>query len=193
MKRLLATLLLIPLLLFTGCDEPLVIPGIPPSANVPVEKPTVNVPYALREPNWLGRQRSGSCVHASFIMLLRWQGQYELADWWRANHGDGEYAERLASKLDAAGVQFAYTSGANDVAFLEWACETRRGAGVTVLGGLHMVCLVGLDENHAYILDNNHIERIKKVPRNEFLAEWRSSNSWAVTPIMGAPAAPLSR
>src|SRR5687768_14605354 len=46
------------------------------------EIPTVNLPRELREPNWGG----GSCVHASTVHLLRWQGHHELAAWWRANY-----------------------------------------------------------------------------------------------------------
>ena len=88
------------------------------------------------------------------------------------------------------GIRFAHTVGRNDVSFLEWACSTRRGAGVTVLGGRHMICLVHLDEKWAGILDNNDTSRIRWVPRKTFLAEWFNSNSWATTPVY-SPAPPL--
>lgn len=191
MKRLLAALIVILPLTFLGCDQPPAISLVQPHTNAQIEQPAVNLPYGLRQENWLGPRRTGSCVHASFIMLLRWQGQYELANWWRKNHGDGEYAERLAYKMDQAGVDYAYTQGSGDVQFLEWACSTRRGAGVVCMGGRHMICLVGLTDEHALLLDNNYIEVIYAVPREEFLTEWRASGSWAITPLVGPPAAPL--
>jgi hypothetical protein len=39
--------------------------------------PAVDIPPALRTQNWGG----GSCVHASTVHLLHWQGQHELAEW----------------------------------------------------------------------------------------------------------------
>ena len=40
-------------------------------ASVPKkERPTVNVPAALRQSNWIGNQGQGSCVHATMISLL---------------------------------------------------------------------------------------------------------------------------
>jgi hypothetical protein len=157
---------------------------------VPTEYPTVNLPVALRQANWRGDEGEGSCVHASMISLFRWQGRYATADYWRRTYGNGEWATSFAQKLERDGIRYAYTVGQNDVDFLEWACRTRRGAGVTVLGGRHMVCLVHLDEKWAGILDNNSVERIQWVPRKTFLAEWRHSNSWGVTPIY-SPAPPL--
>ena len=113
-----------------------------------------------------------------------------MADRWRWTYGNGEWAEGLADKMDRENIRFAYTVGRNDVSFLEWACRTRRGCGVTVLGGRHMVCLVHFDEKWAGILDNNDPCQITWVPRRTFLAEWFNSNSWAVAPIY-TPASPL--
>lgn len=154
----------------------------PPVKAYRGEYPTVNLPYAMRQQNWLGPNGEGSCVHASMVSLFRWQGQPVLADWWKKYNGDGEWDKTLAAKLDKAGIKFAYTSGEKDVKFLEWACKTRRGCAVTVLGGKHMVALVHLDETHAGILDNNDTSHIKWMPRETFLAEWFNSSSWAVTP-----------
>jgi hypothetical protein len=41
------------------------------------ERPTVNVPVALRQANWTSNG-SGSCVHATMISLLRWQGRFRM-------------------------------------------------------------------------------------------------------------------
>lgn len=155
------------------------------------EFPTVNLDKALRQENWLGNENEGSCVHATFMMLLRWQGRDDLADYWKANYENGEWPIGLADKCDMEGIKYAYTSMENDVSFLEWACNTRRGCGVTVKEGAHMVMLVHLDAERAGILDNNHPGEIKWVARDEFIAEWMNSRSWAVTPIMGPPPSPL--
>ena len=89
----------------------------------------------------------------------------------------------------AAGIRYAYVTN-GDVRFLEWACRTRRGCGITVLGGAHMVALVHLDDKWAAILDNNNVERFIWVPRETLIAEWKASYGWAVTPIY-TPTAPL--
>jgi len=149
------------------------------------EQPTVNVPMGDRENNWGG----GSCVHASTVMLFRWQGRHNMAKHWRATYRGGETLQGLHAKMDREGVRYAYTTNA-DVKFLEWALKTHRGVAVTCMGGVHMVCLVHFDDKRAGILDNNAIDRIKWIPREQFLAEWRASNSWA-TAIIYTPSAPL--
>lgn len=159
------------------------------------ERPTVNIPPGLRERNWLGPQREGSCVHATLISLLRWQGRYNMATFWRQKYADGETADRyygnprsnLADKMEREGLRYAYTVGKGDVKFLEWACNTRRGCGVAVMGGRHMVALVHLDEHWAGILDNNRTSRFIWMPRRMFIAEWLNSGSWAFSPIYNPP------
>lgn len=205
MRRIIVALVL---LFSVGCNGPIVIDwggGVlplttpTPAPNRPryqypayqVEYPTVNLETVLRQKNWRGRKGEGSCVHATTIMLLRWQGQYQWADYWKATYGDGEWPEGLASKFDAEGIQYAYTSGERNVHFLEWACQTRRGAGVTCMGGIHMVMLVHLDNEWAGIIDNNYPDEVKWYPRETFLQEWYNSNSWAVTPIISCPPPPL--
>ncbi len=162
---------------------------LPLVAPVVAERPTVNVPYDLRQENWLGRQREGSCTWATTISLLRWQGRYRKADWVRKNRGDGEWPEHMATGLDSAGIRYAYTTE-GDVEFLEWACRTRRGCGITVKGGAHMVALVHLDSQWAAILDNNDIEKFIWVPRDALIAEWRASHGWAVA-VLYTPCPPL--
>jgi hypothetical protein len=146
-------------------------------AAVPVsysESVVLDLPPELRQKNWGG----GSCVHASNVTLLRWQGQHELADWWRREYSGGEYADRLTKRLESAGLRYAYTRE-GDAAFLEWCCRTRRGAGVFYKPA-HSINLVGLDDQYAYLLDNNathyperhgHYERVR---RDVFLGNWRS-------------------
>jgi len=148
----------------------------------------VEVPLAWRRKNWIGDRGQGSCVHAALVHLFHWQGRHDLGDWWAAHHGNGETARGLATKLEAAGVRFAQTQS-GDERFLEWAIRTRRGAAVVVQNGAHMVNLVGLDRQHAHILDSNSPAAIEKWPREQFMRDWRQSGGWAVTPV-GTPAAP---
>lgn len=166
--------------------------NLPKVQPKPREWPIMNLPLHMRQENWLGPRRQGSCVHASWTMLLRWQRKYEYAEYWRRKYGDGEWYGEMAQRLDAEGIKWAGTYQDKDVRFLEWACRTRRGCMVTCMNGAHMICLVDLDKNYATILDNNDIERYQRIPRNEFLREWYNSGSWAMTPVY-VPAPPLEK
>ena len=75
-----------------------------------LEYPTVNLPVSLRQSNWLGNKNEGSCVHATMISLLRWQGRLGTADYWRQHYGNGEWPEDLAAKFDHEGVRYAYVT-----------------------------------------------------------------------------------
>ncbi len=182
MKRLVLAAML--LAIVAGCEWP---GGFAPPVSS--ERPTVNVPLAMRQSNWRGPQGQGSCTWATMVSLLRWQGRYHTADWIRQNWGDGEWPDDMAQRLDEAAVRYAYVTN-GDVRFLEWACRTRRGAGITVMGGAHMVALVHLDAKWAAILDNNNVEKFIWVPRETLIAEWKASYGWAVAPVY-TPAAPL--
>lgn len=161
----------------------------------------LELPPELRTKNWGG----GSCVHASNVNLLIWQGQDELAAWWRRTYSGGEYNTRLVQRLEAAGLRYAFVNGDRDAdgdgesdgeEFLEWCVRTRRGAGLFYKPS-HSINLVGLDAEYAYLLDNNatsyperngHYER---VPRKEFFARWRGYGAFAWTLVLQpAPSQP---
>ena len=152
-----------------------------PPRIAPADAITIDIPLSDRQRNYHG----GSCVHASMATLFRWQGQPEIADWWILNHRGGENWQGLSRALNASGYDYSQTT-AGDVAFLEWAIRTRRGAAVT-WGGGHMVCLVELDEKRAGLIDNNRVGRIIWQPRTQFIAEWRRRGGWAVTPVYNPP------
>ena len=169
------------------------------SAELPV-----NLPSSLHQENW-GPDDDGSCTHAAMVYLLHWQGQHDLAQWWRKSHVGGETPGELHAKLDAAGIRYAATVEDRDVSFLELAVATRRGCGVKVTvppyrycatcrethGGSHMVLLVNLTATHVTLLDVNDMQHTR-VPLEVFLANWLNAGSWAVTPVY-SPAAPLPR
>ena len=150
------------------------------------EHPVVNLPPAARCRNYAG----GSCVIASTISLLRWQGLDELAKRFRRLYSGGQSADSLHAKLDAHALRYAYTTR-GDVRFLEWAIRTRRGAGITFYP-MHFVNLVDLTPTHAVLLDNNRTEHYITLPRHEFEQRWRAYGGWATT-VVYAPAPPVAR
>lgn len=156
-----------------------------------VERPVVNPPAEARQSNWLGSENEGSCVHATTITLLRWQGRYKTAEYWRRTYGNGERLTGLTAKFDREHIRYASTDN-GDARFLEWASRTRRGCGAVVGGGNHYVALVHFDSKWAAVLDNNSVGQYKWVPRETFLAEWRASGGWAAT-VVYTPAPPLPR
>lgn len=172
--------------------------------NPPI--PKVEIPPALWQKNWAFSPLQGSCVHASAIMLWRWQGQYAWANYWKSKYYHGEYADRFHKRCDTEGVTYCDTYGERDTAFLVWAVSTRRGALVAISNGplygydgkiAHAVCLVHLDSKWAGILDNNDIGqgpgRVTWVPTDAFITDWLRSGSWAWTPVSTPPAPPKPR
>jgi hypothetical protein len=149
------------------------------------EVPVVNLPQHARCRNYAG----GSCVIASTVSLFRWQGRDDLAELFRRAYSGGQSASSLHAKLEAHRVRYAYTTS-GDATFLEWACRTRRGAGVTFFAN-HFVCLVHLDAERAVLLDNNRTSEYVTLPRDAFLRRWRGYGGWASTPVY-SPAAPLA-
>jgi hypothetical protein len=150
------------------------------------EHPAMNLPPEARCRNYAG----GSCVCASTISLLRWQGRDELAAELRSTCVGGQSAGSLHAHLERLGVRYAFTTS-GDIEFLEWAIRTRRGCGITYYPA-HYVNLVDLTAEHATLLDNNRVGRYTTIPRDEFLVRWRGYGGWA-TAVVYAPAAPLAR
>jgi hypothetical protein len=150
------------------------------------EHPVVNLPSAARCRNYAG----GSCVIASTVSLLRWQGRDELADLFRRTYSGGQSSASLHDKFDRHDVRYAFTTS-GDVRFLEWAIRTRRGAGITFYP-MHFVNLVDLTPTRATLLDNNRVERYITLPRREFIERWRSYGGWATT-VVYAPAPPAAK
>ena len=140
--------------------------------------PYLDLPDQYRMPNYSG----GSCVHASIETLFLWQGQPQLAAWWRESYAGGEYSDRLNRRLDAAGVRYAFSRD-RDWAFLEKCCALRLGCAVNYPGN-HMVTLVGIDAENVYIVDNNSTWQVTTISRDQFARSW---TGWAVTPIFRPP------
>jgi hypothetical protein len=154
------------------------------SPQYAAEKPTVNLPYSLRQKNW----GTGSCWHASLKSVMNWQHQYKLRDWWP--YEGGEYADRGHRRLDAAGVKYTGTM-AGDERILQWMLDTRRGAVITYWPA-HAVTCVHLDDQWAGLLDNNRTNQVIWIPRREFIPNWRGYGGWATT-LLYSPAPPIPR
>lgn len=151
-------------------------------------KTLADIPPEWRQSNW----GTGSCVHATTVSLLRWQGLYDIADEWRRTYSGGEATaqEPHTAKMEHFGLKYVVTVDGDDE-MLEWAVATRRGAGVTYPRG-HCVALVGkevqipTDSSYgsnpkicAVIIDNNHIQHRDYVPWHAFLDGWRNAGGKA--------------
>lgn len=170
-----------------GCPD-----GVCPQPNgttehraVPArEVPVMNLPEHARCRNYNG----GSCVCASTISALRWQGQDELADKVRQACSGGQSAGSLHEKLERLGIRYAYTTS-GDVKFLEWCIRTRRGCGITFFSN-HFINLVHLDGQRAILMDNNHPKDFITLERDEFIRRWRGHGGWATALVYQPPPPP---
>jgi hypothetical protein len=158
-------------------------------AAVTLPSVVVDVPVPARQTNWRGSRGQGSCVWASLVTLFRWQNRPVTAAWIRQNCGDGASPSDVEPLFERLGIRYATTYGKKDVNFLNWSIRTHRGCAVGVNNYAHMVCLVALNDNYAGILDNNSVGQVIWIPREQFLADWFKSHSWAVTPVY-TPSAP---
>lgn len=149
------------------------------------EVPVMNLPVASRMRNY----NSGSCVCASTISCLRWQGQDDLAKKMREICSGGQSAGSLHEKLERLGIRYAYTTS-GDVKFLEWAIRTRRGSGITFFSN-HFINIVHMDATHVLMMDNNHPQDFIKLDRDEFIRRWHGYGGWATVPVY-SPAPPLA-
>ncbi len=178
------------LLLAAGCDVPKKVYPLP---RPPAETPVCNLPPELRQRNWLGPLRQGSCVYASLINHVQWLNLPEFATEIRRTRGDGEYASRLMQWLDSKSVEYKYTEKA-DPRFLDW-CSAERLGCILWWKPSHCCTFVGWvrDQNgnqFAAILDNNYPERIEYTPREEFIRLWAGYGGFALA-VLNDPTIPI--
>ncbi len=149
------------------------------------ELPAMSLPQSLRQHNWGG----GSCVHASTVMCLRWQRQYEWADFWRSHYSGGESLDGLVEKMEQNGLRYAYTDQ-GDPAFLD-ACTASRYGAVIFYFPNHSICFAGHHQTSAgdvaFLLDNNREDHFLTVPWPEFVREWKGYGGVALTPVYVPP------
>lgn len=184
MKNYIAIVLL-GVLALCGCEPQTKYVRVEPPA---AEVPAMNLPLELRQENW----GTGSCVHASTISVLRWQGAYKLADWWRGAYEGGETATGIEEKLTRAKVRF-YSTHKYDPAVLEYASKSRRGAIIWYFPN-HCVTFIGFytknGKEHALLLDNNRVKNWISIEKQAFLKAWEGFGGFALCPL-GDPPPPI--
>jgi hypothetical protein len=158
-----------------------------------IEKPPANLPLELRQTNWLGSKREGSCVHASTMYVLRWNGEYELADTWRQKFGNGETGSGIMRKLTDAGVPF-YATANGDPRVLEYATQTRRACIIWFFTS-HCVTFCGFatdvdGKEYAYICDNNRVQQFIKIEKQTFIKRWQQQYDGFACCFLGTPLPP---
>jgi hypothetical protein len=177
------------LLSLCGCE---VGPQLVELPSPPAEVPPANLPLGLRQENWADRNGSGSCVIASSIYHFRWQNQEQLATYFRRSYAGGQTATSIREKWRAAKIPFVSTES-GDPDFLEWASRTRRGAIIWYFPS-HCVhfCGYGIVDGQevALLCDNNRVRNYIRIPKREFLANWRGYGGFACTALL-PPAPPL--
>lgn len=177
-------------LMIVGCDKAeRWVRTVPPKKETPV----ANLPKNLHTRNWTDRGGAGSCVHASTLIIMRWQGQYQLADWWRKKYAGGETAQSITNYYTRNRLPFACTLN-GDPAFLVWASQTRRGA-IVWWKPYHCCAFVGISvidgKEYAIIQDNNRPGTFEKTPLDEFIRKWRGYGGFACTLLLSPPHSPI--
>lgn len=174
-----------------GCDSQseqwLALPAVAP------ESPPVNPPVGMRQKNWVSSTGSGSCVIASSVTHFGWQGREDVGKYFRASYAGGQTATSIKTKWKAANIPFLCTES-GDPQFLDWASKTRRGAIIWYFPN-HCVTFCGYSVidgiEHAMICDNNRTLQYIRIPKQQFIREWRGYGGFACTALLTpAPSIP---
>jgi hypothetical protein len=146
-----------------------------------------DVPVELRQKNWMF-EGQGSCAHASVVTALKFLNMEEMAEWWRASYGGGEYFSRLTERLDAAGLDFVATDEGDERVLL-YAARNRL---VVVLPykPSHAINLVEYNASGVTLIDNNSPGQLEFVPRAEFVSRWKQEFGGVAIVIIGIPCPP---
>lgn len=170
-------------------------------ARYSVARAIADVPPEFREKNW----GTGSCVHATTVILLRWQGLYDVAEDWRRSYSGGEATAQFphTAKMEKHGLKYVVTTD-GDLGVIDWAIRTRRGCGIAWPSG-HCVALIGKEVHVpntqygsepkicAVILDNNHIDRFDYIPWSVWVGQWQRLGGYAFAFTNGKIPPPVPR
>ena len=157
------------------------------------EQPPVAPPVSERTWNYAG----GSCMHASLITLLRWQGREKAADYWRSNYYGSAGVHKLAGIAERLNLDYAITNNGS-TRFMQWASDTGRGAAIHWHRGIpnwrspriggHAVTFCGYFNGNALLIDNNSPRKYIRISKQQFIQEWRSYGGYAMTVVYDRPA-----
>lgn len=164
-----------------------------------------DLPRELRMKNVGGRDGAGLCVFTSINHAAIWQDVEALKDFqkWMRTHRGGGYP----AKVDAMIKQRCKEKGCpvpeyvqvegKDLTLIDLALKTGRMACVTYgfspsgrYGGQHishMVNCVHADGKNYAILDNNYIEELEWLSRDEFQRAYASDGGWTFVFLSPAP------
>lgn len=145
----------------------------------------IDLPPSWRQKNW--SQGGGSCVYATAISMLRWQGFTKEAEEIRRTCGGGSCAETVSRKMKALGLKVAWSNDA-DRRLFDFGVASRRGVGVGYHG--HCTLVVGHANGEVIILDNNHVDRLTHIPEDRFFRESSGRDEFVV---MGTPPPPTPK
>jgi hypothetical protein len=160
-----------------------------------------DVPASIEQANWTAPNGAGSCMWAASATVLRYFGQYPIADWWVQNHAGGATAEDAAKEAQRIGLPAALCTD-GDPAFLAWADASRRPLAIHypwMIGGkaqCHAVVFEGYRDGYAVLRDDNATGKESLVEKAHFLEVWRRPWSAAgggegfAWTLLAAPAVP---
>lgn len=185
------TLLILCLVVACGCEPQLTAYQLPAP---PLDVPTCNLPRELRQTNWLGPLKQGSCVYASLTSHAQWLNMPELAKRIRAERGDGEYETRLMKYLDSMKLEYSATVK-GDPRFLDWCDAERRGC-ILWWKPSHCCTFMGWvihgGKQYGVILDNNRVDEFELVEREQLVRLWSGYGGFALCLLYDpAPSVPF--
>ena len=135
----------------------------------------VDVPLQIRQENW-APYGEGSCAWASTVTALRCHGLSATADWVRANFHSGASYWDIEDMLEMSNTRYTMCDG--DVMsfeecceWMEWAMRNRHVCGIGYYWA-HAINIVGMNDTHAILLDNNRTSKYIYIPREQFLSTW---------------------
>lgn len=179
-------------LIVSGCSKLVTYTKLPPQDS---EHPSVSVPKEMHIRNWVDRSGAGSCVHASTLYLMQWQGlaNHEVESW-KKSHAGGETARSIQQHYERAGYEWCCTER-GDPGFLEWANKSRMGC-ILWWKPSHCCTFVGFWEHPekgtlAAVYDNNYPGRFEYHKKEDFIRAWRGFGGFAATVLIKSPATPV--
>jgi hypothetical protein len=132
------------------------------------------------------RAFGGSCLWRACEDMLAANGREEEAEFWYRQYFGGACAADAAAVARARGLCYRDTyrgdeqflaecSDAGLAAAIHWPASHSRRC-------IHAVSFLGFDadDGGAWILDNNDPDQLQKIPREKFLAAWRSAGGAAI-------------
>lgn len=128
--------------------------------------------------NYRQHNRASSCTFASCTTCLRALHMWKTADkFWHNNGGPGN-PHNVGRALDEAGVKYKMYTNGETKPIIE-SLEKGRPVALT-WGGAHMVTMVGIINNHAYIIDNNHPTEYTIKDWPDFVRYYNRGGGWCI-------------